>query len=422
MSRKLLSAGLLIVLAATAAIAESAEPTKEWPSWRGPNRDAISTETGLLQKWTAEGPPLQWQINGLGGGYSSIAIAGGKIFTMGRRRGGTAMIALDAKNGKKLWETNVGGGNPNCTPTVDGSLVYALGREGDLICAETETGKEVWRKNFSKDFGGRMMSGWGYSESPLIDGDRLICTPGANNGIIAALDKKTGKTIWKAAFPANLKLRGNDGAGYSSVVVSEARGIRQFVQLIGHGVISVAAKDGKFLWSYDRIANTTANIPTPIVKGDFVFCSTGYGAGAALLRIVPADGGLKAEEVYFLGGGEMQNHHGGMILIGDHIYCGHGHNKGFPLCIEMSTGKTAWRERGPGSGSAAALYADGHLYFRYESGVMALIEATSKQYVLKGSFKIASKKGASWPHPVIVDGRLYLRDQDNLLCYNVKKN
>jgi outer membrane protein assembly factor BamB len=397
-------------------------PVGQWPQWRGPERDGKSQETGLLKTWPEEGPPLLWKVDGLGRGFSSVAIAGDKIFTMGDRKGGAVLIALSLADGKELWTTKVGGNDPNCTPTVDGDLVFALGKGGQLVCAETATGKEVWRKDFAADFGGQMMSGWGYSESPLVDGDRLICTPGAQDAIIAALDKRTGEVIWKSAMPADVGNKGKDGAGYSSIVVSEACGVRQYVQLSGRGVVSVAAKDGKFLWAYNRIANGTANIPTPIIKGDFVFCSSGYGTGAALVKVVRSGKGLKAEEQYFLPASEMQNHHGGMILVGDYIYCGHGHNNGFPLCVEMKTGKVMWNGgRGAGTGSAAILYADGNLYFRYEDGIMALIEATPKEYRLKGKFELASIKGKSWPHPVIAGGKLYVRDQDTLLCYNIKQ-
>lgn len=269
---------LLIVCLPVAALAAE-RGANDWPSWRGPNRDAVSPETGLLDSWPEQGPPLAWRIDGLGKGYSSVAIADGRIFTMGERRKSADLIALDLQDGRELWATPVGGGSPNCTPTIDGDLVYALGRNGDLLCADVSTGRPVWRLNFEKDFGGRMMSGWGYSESPLVDGDRLICTPGAPDAVLVALGKRTGKTIWKAALPDDLGSKGKDGAGYSSVVISHGGGVKQYVQLTGRGVISVAADDGRFLWSYNRIANGTANIPTPIVTGDYVFCSTGYGEG-----------------------------------------------------------------------------------------------------------------------------------------------
>ena len=238
---------------------------------------------------------------------------------------------------------------------------------------------------------------------------------------MAALDKKTGKVIWKTALPENVGNRGKDGAAYSSVVISHAGGVKQYVQLTGRGVISADAETGQLLWDYNKIANGTANIPTPIVEGDYVFCSTGYNTGSALLQITKTGKKLQAREVYFLNPKDLQNHHGGMILLDGYIYCGRGHNTGFPVCINMKTGKQAWNGgRGPGGGSAAVVYADGNLYFRYQNGVMALIEATPKEYKLKGQFQIASSNGRSWPHPVIHEGKLYLRDQGTLLCYDIK--
>ncbi|HWB10674.1 MAG TPA: PQQ-binding-like beta-propeller repeat protein [Pirellulales bacterium] len=395
----------------------------EWPQWRGPNRDGVSPETGLLDEWPKEGPPLLWKTKGLGGGYSSLAIVDGKLYTLGRRGNGEELIALDGADGKILWSTPTGGNNaPNGTPTVDGDRVYAIGLQGDLVCANVADGSLVWKKNFGRDFGGQMMSGWGYSESPLIDGDRLICTPGANEAMIVALDKRTGDTIWKAAMPAAVGPRGKDGAGYSSIVVSHGAGVKQYVQLIGRGVIGVRAENGEMLWGYNAIANDTANIPTPIVRDDFVFCSSGYGTGAALLHLVKSGSGVRADEKYFLKPGVMQNHHGGMVLVGDHVYCGNGHNQGFPLCVNLRTGKVAWHPgRGPGQESAAIAYADGNLYFRYQNGVMALIEATPKKYTLKSAFQLPGSGQPGWPHPAIADGRLYLRDQDELLVYDIQK-
>ena len=417
-----------VALASVAAAAEPAGASTEkdaspnWPSWRGPAGDGHCAETGLLRSWNSDGLPLLWKASGLGKGFSSVAIQDGHAFTMGARRGKAHLIALDLDSRKEVWSIPVGKGKPNSTPTIDGSRIYALGREGDLVCTKTKNGKELWRKDFAKDFGGKMMSSWGYSESPHVDGNRLICTPGGNDAVIVALDKKTGAEVWRAKLPDNAGDRGKDGAGYASIVVSEAAGVRQYLQLVGRGVISVAASDGRFLWSYNRIANDVANIPSPIARGNKVFCSTGYGTGAALLEIVKGKGDtLEAKESYFLKSKQLQNHHGGMVLVGDHVYCGHGHNKGYPRCIDLATGEVVWGEkvRGPGSGSAAILYADDHLYFRYEDGVVALVEATPKKYELKGSFEMATKNGKSWPHPVIAGGKLYLRDQQDLLCYSV---
>jgi len=405
-----------------AAAAPDSAKRFEWPQWRGPDRTGISNETNLLQSWPEGGPPLEWRVEGLGSGYSSVAVTGGKIFTMGKVQGETKLIALDETDGSQLWSTPLGGGDdPNCTPTVDGDLVFALSHAGDLLCAEAETGRTLWKKNFSDDFGGRMMSGWGYSESPLVDGDRLICTPGSQDAMLAALDKRTGEVIWKTPMPADAGSRGQDGAAYSSIVVGNCGGVRQYIQLVGRGLISVDAKTGKLLWGYNRIANGTANIPTPLVDGNYVFCSSGYGTGSALLEVDRGASGWTPREVYFKNGNELQNHHGGMILLNRHVFLGNGHNNGFPVCIELRSGRDAWRPgRGPGGGSAAVTYADGHLYFRYEDGVMALIEADPSSYKLKGKFQIASNNGRSWPHPVIANGRLYLRDQHELLCYDVR--
>ncbi len=401
-----------------------------WPQWRGALRDGVSHDAGLLNEWPAEGPPLVWKATGLGRGFSSISIADGRIFTMGDREAGEFVIALDLASGKELWSARIGDvwepqgyAGPRATPTIDGKRIYALGPHGDLVCLEAESGKEVWHRKMQSDFGGRMHSGWGYSESPLIDGDRLVCTPGGAEAAMVALDKSTGKEIWRTAIPSLGEGDfGTDGAAYSSIVISHGGGLRQYVQLMGRGVIGVGSRDGKFLWGFNRVVNKTANIPTPLVHGDYVFCSTGYGAGAVLLKLQAANGGIQAEPVYFLDGKEFQNHHGGMIMLGDYIYCGHGHNAGAPTCLEWKTGKTVWRHnRGPGTGSAAVAYADGNMYFRFENGIMALIGATPAEYQEKGQFKIPNVEQPSWSHPVIVGGRMYLREQDALYCYDVKK-
>jgi outer membrane protein assembly factor BamB len=441
--------GCLVVLVLADATNASAG---SWPSWRGPNRDNISPEKGLLDAWTEHGPPLKWKAKGLGKGYSSVSIDGGRIYTMGavpttgaasstprrrpalRSRGGgggrgvgsrgdCSVIALDVKTGKIVWATPVAKGDPNCTPTVDGDRVYALGRNGELACLDTADGKVVWAKDLQRDFGGRMMSGWGYSESPLVDGEKLLCTPGAQDAMVVALDKKTGDTLWKGAVPEELGSNGADGAAYASIVISHGAGVKQYVQLVGRGIVSFRADDGKFLWNYNRVANPTANIPTPLAEGDYVFTSTGYQGGAALLKLHKDGDGVAAKEVYFLPGNKVQNHHGGMVLLDGYLYMGNGHNQGFPLCLELKTGKIMWKGgRGAGTGSAAVLEADGELYFRYQNGVMALVEATPEKYVLKGKFDLATHNGESWPHPVIVDHCLYVRDQDALLCYDIAKH
>lgn len=402
-----------------------AASSAEWPQWRGPNRDNLSQEKGTLQQWPDGGPALAWKSSGLGIGYSSVSIANGKIFTMGDRGGSQYVIALSLNDGKELWATKVGPphndeyGGPRGTPTIDGDLLYAVGTSGDLVCLETATGKERWRKNFERDYGGRMSTGWMFSESPLVDGDKVVFTPGGASAGIVAANKKTGADIWRATIPP-IGSKGRDGAAYSSIVISNGGGVKQYVQLMGRGLAGVDAATGRFLWGYNRVANDVANISTPIVKGDYVFAATGYQTGAALVKLSKTATGISATEVYFLPSQTFQNHHGGMVLVGDHVYAGHGHNRGFPICVEFMTGKVAWGGdiRNGGTGSAAVLYADGNLYFRYQNGTVKLIEATPAGYKEKGSFEIPGAN-LSWPHPVVAGGKLYLREQDNLYVYDV---
>ena len=398
----------------------------QWNQWRGPNRDGISTEKGLLESWPEQGPAVAYSVKGLGKGMASVAIADGKIITMGNKDGNTQVVCLDQKNGEIEWSTpfTPAKSDPNCSPTVDlaSGLIYALSNDGVLVCCKLDGGEVVWQTSFTKDFGGKIESSWGYSESPLVDGDALICSPGATDAMVVALNKKTGEVIWKGKAPEG-KLRGNDGAGYSSVIISNAAGVKQYVQLIGHGIVSYDAKTGSLLWNYDRVANRTANIPTPIAKDNYIFCSTGYDdGGTALLEISKKGSKLAAKEIYYKTNKELQNHHGGMIMIGDYVYMGHGHNNGFPACVEWKTGKNLWdKARGAGTGSAAIVVAEGKLYFRYQDSTMALIDTSKDKYVLISKFKLPTHNGESWPHPVIAGGKLFIRDQDELVCFKIAK-
>lgn len=402
---------------------------KDWPQWRGPHRDGIGDEKGLLNDWSKTMPSLVWNsrdLNGgkksIGTGWSSISIAGGKIFTMGDHGKDCFVYALDQKTGKQLWEMKIGttrgNGGPRCTPTVDGDRVYALTNAGQLACLEVGTGKIVWSKDYVTDFSGRYMADYFFCESPLVDGEKLICTPGAEDAGMVALNKLTGEVLWKSAIPKS------GGAGYASIMVAEVGGIRQYITFMNKskGLVGVDAKTGNLLWSYNKVANGTGNISTPLVRGDLVFASTGYGSGAVLLQLVPEGAGIKAVEKYFLRGDKLQNHHGQMILVGDHVYGGHGHNQGHPFCLDLKKGTFAWGpETSPGPRSAAVAYADGHIYFRYEDNVLALVEASPDEYKLKGTFSIPGKNlGTGWPQPVILDGMLYIRARDQLLCFDVR--
>jgi outer membrane protein assembly factor BamB len=360
-----------------------------------------------------------WKADGLGGGYSTPSVAAGRIFGMSYRgaKKDEVVWALDEATGKELWSTRIADYSrigydegSRCTPTVDGDLLYVVGVGGDLVCLETATGKIRWRKQLKKDFDGRMMSGWGYSESPLVDGDKLVVTPGGAKATLVALDKKTGDTIWKAQVPGQ-----RTGAGYSSVIVAEVDGQRQYIQFLGRGVVGVAATDGSFLWAYDAPANKTANISTPIYHDHLVFAASAYNTGGGLAHLVREGNELKAEEKYFTK--HMQNHHGGMILLDGYLY---GADGGRLTCLEFKTGKVMWAEGKAGKGSLA--YADGRLYYRNEGGPMLLVEANPQKYIEHGRFKQPERSNKNaWPHPVIANGKLYLRDQDVLLCYDVKQ-
>lgn len=420
---------VLVLGGASMALAAESNTAGEWRQWRGPGRENKSPEKGLLKSWEGSPPKLVWMADGLGEGYASVSIADGRIYTTGNTDDSQAVVALNAADGKLLWKQSLTNEVPKhgyegsrCTPTVDGDRLYVVTSNGIIACLKSADGKIVWEKDFKKDFGGRMMSGWGFSESPLVDGDWVLCTPGGDDAMIVALDKLTGNEVWRSKVP-ELGKSGKDGAGYSSIVISNAGGVKQYVQLIGRGTIGVRASDGKFLWGYNQIANPTANIPTPIVAGDYVFTSTGYNDGGSALLKISRDGDtFSAEEVYYHPAKTLQNHHGGMVLHDGHVYFGAKHNNGFPVCVNLKTGKTAWGgdTRGPGSGSAAIVFADGNLIFRYQSGEVALIEATPDEYRLKGTFTPEYVgKSPCWAQPVVAGGKLYLRDQDKLMCYDV---
>lgn len=387
----------------------------DWPQWRGPRRDDISTEKGLLTEWPSDGPAQAWKVEGMGAGYSGVAVARGKVFTMGDVGQESQLIALDEANGKKLWSLKLGQpgqyGNyfgPRGTPSVDGDLVYALNQHGDLVCAAVATGKEVWRKSL-KDLGGKP-HGWGYAESPLVEGDKVLCTPGGSKGAIAALNKKTGAAMWQSK-------EFMDGAHYSSLVPATIFGVRQAIQLTAASVAGVSMADGKLLWRADR-AGKTAVIPTPIYADNQVYVCSGYGVGCNAFKLTKETGGIKVAEAYATK--DMANHHGGVILFDGHLYGFCDNNRKW-LCQNFKTGEIVWSHNGVGKGSIT--YADGHFYLRSESGrgTVALIEASSKSYDEKSRFNQPDRSDKnSWPHPVVANGRLYLRDQDVLLCYSVK--
>jgi outer membrane protein assembly factor BamB len=398
----------------------------DWPQWRGPERNNISRETGLLKTWPPGGPKLVGTYSEAGTGYSGVAVVGDRLYSMGADDSKEYVFAVDLKTMKKAWSTEVGprfsnswGDGPRATPTVDGELIYVLGGQGNLLCVKAAGGDKVWSKNMQRDLGGQMMSGWGYSESVLVNGDHLVCTPGGKKGAVAALNKKTGDPIWQS-------VEFTDPAGYSSLVPAEIDKVRQYVQMTGQSVAGVAAKDGKLLWRMPKAARTAA-IPTPVVSGNLVYATSGYGSGCALFR-TEADGkGFKAAQVY--ANQNMGNQHGGVVLLDGHVY-GFSDGKGW-VCQDFMTGSIVWQERQKlGKGSVTC--ADGLLYcYAERDGTAALVEATVKGYTEKGRFTIPnrtqqpfprSKKGGDnvWTHPVVAGGKLFLRDQELIFVYDVR--
>jgi outer membrane protein assembly factor BamB len=391
---------------------------EDWPQWRGIHRDGKSPETGLLKSWPEGGPKLLWTARNLGGGYTTPSVVDGHIYGMGYRGDEEVIWALDAATGKEIWSSATGPANrdvgyaegPRCTPTVDGDRLYTLGAGGNLAAVERKTGKVRWKKEFVADFGGKMMSGWGFSESPLVDGDRLVCTPGGPQGTMLALNKLTGEKLWQSAEIT-------DTAAYSSIMVATLAGTRQYVQLTDSHVFGVKPETGAVLWKAVR-KGRTAVIPTPVIDKDMVYVTSGYGVGCSAFKISRAGDKFTAEEVYE--NKVMKNHHGGVLLVGGHLY-GHSDGGGW-TCQNFETGEAVWQERSK-LGKGAIAYADGRLYCRFESeeGTMVLLEATPAGYREQGRFEQPERsKKNSWPHPIITGGQLYLRDQEVLLCYDVK--
>jgi outer membrane protein assembly factor BamB len=397
----------------------------DWPQSQGPKRDNISTETGLLKSWPAGGPKRAWTFTELGVGYSGPAVVGDKLYIMGGVDGREWLFALDVASGKRLWRCEIGalypngyGDGPRGTPTVDGDRVYCIGGQGNLLCADASSGERVWMVRLKEDLGGEVMSRWGFAESPLVDGDRLICTPGGARGTMAALNKKTGDIVWRSEGV-------RDKVAYASIVPTDFGGTRQYIQLTGSGVISIAAKDGKLLWRQAVVVNGTAMVPTPIVKDEYVYVTTDYGAGCALIKLSGSDN--RSEVVY--ANKKMQNHHGGVVLIDGHIYgwSGNSNGRGMWVCQNFLTGEGVWDStRFAQAGSLTC--ADGRLYcYGQRDGTVVLVEPSKEGWKEHGRFKIPRqtdiprKQGAIWTHPVVANGKLYLRDQDLLFCYVVKE-
>ena len=408
--RPILCLATVLVMGAVSLRGQSA--STDWPQWRGPERTGISKETGLLAQWPRSGPSVAWSAAMLGAGYGSVAVHGDRVYLQGMRNRQSVVSTLNRADGKPVWVRILGpagdndrGPGPRGTPTIDGDRLYALSETGDLACLRTSDGTVVWQRNILKDFRGENPY-WLISESPLVDGNLVIVTPGGRGAGMVALDKMSGKTVWQSKELS-------DGAGYASPIVADVGGVRTLMTFTADAGVGVRASDGKLMWRNSQAANGTANIATPVYSDGKVFFTSSYGTGASLLGLKAAGGEVRAQEIYFTR--DMKNHHGGVVLVNGHIY---GYNDSILTCLEFASGKMLWRDRSVGKG--AVTYADGHLYILSENNVVGLVEATPAGYKEKGRFNIADQGWPSWSHPVVSGGRLYIRNQGTLTSYDVR--
>lgn len=388
----------------------------DWPRWRGAKHDDHSADTGLMKKWGSEGPSRVWLNEDVGLGYSGIAVSGGTLYTMGSRDAVEYVIAVDAATGKEKWSSEAGplltngwGDGPRSTPTVDGDKVYAMSGKGHLICLNATDGKQLWKQSM-EELGGKV-PGWGYTESVLVDGNAVVCTPGGSQGTVAAFDKATGKKLWQTG-------EWTDPAQYSSMIPVDHAGKRQLIQLTMQNVAGVEAATGKVLWK-SPFPGKTAVIPTPIYQDGHVFVAAGYGVGCKMVKL---SAGNEVSDVY--ANTDMINHHGGVILHDGNLY-GYCDGKGW-TCMDFKTGAVKWQEK-KALGKGAIHFADGLLYLLDEKdGTCALIEASASGYKEHGRFTLSPQttqrnpKGKIWVHPVVSGGKLFLRDQELLFAFDVK--
>ena len=406
------TSAVVIAFALTIAVRAQAPAITDWPQWRGPERNGLSREVGLAREWPATGPPVLWTTTGLGAGYGTVAVAGDRVFVQSLRNGRSTVHAINAADGKYIWSKNLGpgvtndrGSGPRGTPTVDGDRLYVLTEGGELICLLAADATVVWQRNILRDFNGNNIN-WLISESPLVDGDRVIVTPGGQKAGMVALDKMSGKTIWAAEGLS-------DEAGYASAVIVDIQGVRAYTTIMASAAVGVRATDGRLLWRYATPANYTANIATPIVSGSQVFYTSAYGTGGGLVNLRPTNGEIRTEEVYFTR--DMQNHHGGVLLVDGVLY---GFSNAILTALEFSSGKTLWRHRSVGKG--AITYADGRLYVLSEDNVVGLAEVSASGYREVGRFQIADQGLPSWAHPVVSGKRLFVRNQNVLAAYDIR--
>jgi len=387
-----------------------------WPRFHGPRGDNISTETGLLKQWPPEGPKLLWTAEQLGFGYSSVTIAHETIYTAGNIDERTAVTALDL-DGKVRWRFDeypafVGHMlGTRATPTIDGERLYHKTPLGDVFCLSAKTGEKIWGLNILEKFGSENIT-WALAESLLVDGDRVICSPGGPQTAVVALDKMTGRTVWKSASADG------DLASYSSPILVEYGGLRLILAMTANALIGINADTGRLLFRYPHETQYGANVANPVFHEGQVFVSSGYRGGSEAVKLTVDGDDVTAEKVW--GSEELDCHHGGVILVDGYLYgASHVFNNGKWICLDWKTGEMKYAEKGVGKGSAT--YAEGMLYTLSEMHIMGLVKATPDGHELNGRFEIPDLgKSTSRGHPVICGGRLYIRHNEYLYAYDIK--
>ncbi len=383
-----------------------------WPRFHGPDGQNRSTETGLLKEWPKSGPRLIWTAEGIGEGFSSVTLGGGLIYTDGNRDGKTVVTAIDLdgrikwqKPNGPAWTTDRPG--TRGTPTFDSGRVYCESPLGEVVCLDAKTGDKVWDLNILKEFEGRNIT-WALAESVLVDGDRLICCPGGKKGAVVALDKTTGKTVWASKSTGNT-------ASYASPMLAQQDGLRMVLTMNAKSLIGVNADDGELLFEFPHETRYDVNAFSPLYHDGRIFVSTGYGSGSVQVK-VKVDG-KKASVEKAWANKELDNHHGGVLLVDGSLYGSSARGKW--MCLDWKTGETKYKADGVGKGSLT--WADGMLYCYSENRKMGLVKASPEKHEVVSQFEVPSGgEGPSWAHPVVCGGRLYLRHSNKLYAYDIK--
>jgi outer membrane protein assembly factor BamB len=400
----------LIVLQASALLALQAGSAADWPNWRGPHYDGISRETGLLKSWPKGGPKVLWTAD-LTGGYSSVAVADGRLFTQTKDKKEDLVVCFDATTGKKLWEYRYACDyadypsldkrfltGPKATPTVDGDRVYAMGNTGLLLCLDSRTGKRVWERDVLK-LADRQCPEYGYCNSPFLVDNRLYVHPGGSkNHSLAALDKRDGRVLWTSS---------GERIGWATPISITVDGVPQIVYFTGESVVGVTPDEGKLLWRFPWKTAFDINAATPIFADSCLFISSNYGVGGALLRLK-----AKGDPEVVWKNNSMQNHFSTSVLQNGFLY---GFSTDRLRCVEFKTGKVKWDQ--PGLGKGSLLIADGHLIVLGEQGALVLAAATAKDYIEEA--RCEPLQGRCWSVPVLANGKLYLRNEKKLVALDL---